>query len=140
MPAGDGLRGGRDADAQQPLAELEDAAQDVGQGEIRAQLLVGVIEATLPQTLGVEREVPQLQGLALPRFAGEAAQVFEVRQGVRAGCAEQLVVHAVHRLDRGRHLRRQAQLGVALEAQQARLLATQAKQAIDQGGVVQRAR
>ncbi len=52
-----------------PQARLEEAVEDVGQGKVGPQLLVGELVARLAQPLRPERNVPvpQLALAALPR-------------------------------------------------------------------------
>mmetsp|Transcript_9886 Transcript_9886/g.28036 ORF Transcript_9886/g.28036 Transcript_9886/m.28036 type:complete len:466 (-) Transcript_9886:797-2194(-) len=135
--------GGPDADPEDALDEAEQAVQNLLELEVGAQLLLLQLELGLLVTLGPERDVPRLQlvdaGLrvlvaaVLARVRGDRLQLLA---SGRQRLFQDEVGQLAHGLDVGRHLGRQAALGVVAESQQGRRLRAQGQDLVDERDVV----
>src|SRR5581483_2314830 len=116
---------GLDRHAEETPDEREEPIEDARERKVRAQLFVAVPEAALAQALRPEGDVPGREPVRLwgAVRAGERDEVGEVAVRGIPGSGAQLLEHALDRRHVGRHLGSEAELGVAREAEDARLLA-----------------
>ncbi len=135
MPDGCLPVGRLDVDVEEALGDGEEAVEDGGEREVRAQLLVGDRILRLLEALGVVGDVPVLE---VPDKAGGGGVRLDVREvGARGrdrGGAQ--LLEEIARARERRHLRGHRDLGEVLVAEQLSLLRAQCQHAVDHGAVV----
>ena len=117
--------------------ELEQAGQDRGFGEILLHLLFGEGIARLAQLFGGVTHVPCLQVAQIQFLGGILAQFRHVALGIGLGAAGKRLQEIEHLGRSARHLWLQRQFGIVGEAEQARGLAAQLDDTVDELGVVE---